>query len=80
MGHGETFKSAASKVMRAATVDFRFFRIPSESEAQAWLEFDVDRVELATAELESRDCRMLVKARRNPGGQIVSRFLSPEGL
>jgi hypothetical protein len=33
MGHGKTFKSAASKEMRAATIDFRFFRIPSESEA-----------------------------------------------
>ncbi len=47
---------------------------------QAWLEFDVESVERATAELESRGYRMLVKNRKEPWGQTVSRFLSPEGL
>ena len=47
---------------------------------QAWLEFDVDNVESATAELESRGYRMLVKNKTEPWGQIVSRFLAPEGL
>ncbi len=47
---------------------------------QAWLEFDVDDVEQATAELESRGCRMLIKNKKEPWGQIVSRFLAPEGL
>jgi catechol 2,3-dioxygenase-like lactoylglutathione lyase family enzyme len=47
---------------------------------QAWLEFDVDSVENATAELESRGYRMLVKNRKEPWGQTVTRFLSPEGL
>ena len=47
---------------------------------QAWLEFDVASVEKATAELESKGCKMLVKNRREPWGQVVSRFLSPEGL
>jgi hypothetical protein len=47
---------------------------------QAWLEFDVDSVEQATAELESRGYRMLVKSRKEPWGQAVSRFISPEGL
>ncbi len=47
---------------------------------QAWLEFDVDNVEQATAELESRGYRMLVKGRKEPWGQTVTRFLSPEGL
>lgn len=47
---------------------------------QAWLEFDVENVETATAELESRGYRMLVKNRKEPWGQIVSRFLAPEGL
>ena len=47
---------------------------------QAWLEFDVDNVEQATAELESRGYRMLVKSKKEPWGQTVSRFLSPEGL
>lgn len=47
---------------------------------QAWLEFDVDSVERATTELESRGYRMLVKNRKEPWGQTVSRFLAPEGL
>ncbi len=47
---------------------------------QAWLEFDVVSVEHATAELESEGYRMLVKNRKEPWGQVVSRLLSPEGL
>ena len=47
---------------------------------QAWLEFDVESVEKATRVLESRGYQMLVKNREEPWGQIVSRFLSPEGL
>ena len=45
----------------------------------AWLEFDVDSVEAATAALESRGYRMLVKNKKEPWGQTVSRFISPEG-
>jgi hypothetical protein len=47
---------------------------------QAWLEFDVDSVETATAELESQGYRMLIKNKKEPWGQTVSRFISPEGL
>jgi hypothetical protein len=47
---------------------------------QAWIEFDVDNVETATAELESRGYRMLVKNKTEPWGQTVSRFIGPEGL
>ena len=47
---------------------------------QAWLELDVDDVARATAELEARGYRMLVKNRTEPWGQTVSRLLSPEGL
>jgi len=47
---------------------------------QSWLEFDVDSVEEATTYLESKDYRMLVKNKKEPWGQTVSRFLSPEGL
>jgi hypothetical protein len=47
---------------------------------QAWLEFDVQNVETATAVLESGGYRVLVKNKKEPWGQIVSRFLSPEGL
>lgn len=47
---------------------------------QAWLEFDVDNVQQATAALESRGYRILVKSKQEPWGQTVSRFVSPEGL
>jgi hypothetical protein len=47
---------------------------------QAWLEFDVENVERATTELESRGYRMLIKNKKEPWGQTVSRFLAPEGL
>ncbi len=47
---------------------------------QAWLEFDVENVEAATAELESQGYRMLVKNRKEPWGQTVSRFLDPQGV
>jgi Glyoxalase-like domain len=47
---------------------------------QAWLEFDVDGVENATADLESQGYRILVKNKKEPWGQTVSRLLSPEGL
>ncbi len=47
---------------------------------QAWLEFDVDNVKKATEELESQGHRMLVKNKKEPWGQTVSRFITPEGL
>jgi catechol 2,3-dioxygenase-like lactoylglutathione lyase family enzyme len=47
---------------------------------QAWLEFDVADVEAATKELEAQGYRLLVSARREPWGQTVTRFLSPEGM
>lgn len=47
---------------------------------QAWLEFDVESVEEATVELESRGYRMLIKNKREPWGQTVTRFISSEGL
>ncbi len=47
---------------------------------QAWLEFEVENVEEATAGLESRGYRMLIKNKKEPWGQTVSRFISPEGL
>jgi hypothetical protein len=46
----------------------------------AWLEFEVDSVEHATAALERRGYRMLVRNRQEPWGQTVSRLMSPEGL
>jgi hypothetical protein len=47
---------------------------------QGWLELDVDSVERATMALTARGYRMLVQNKKEPWGQIVSRFLSPEGL
>jgi hypothetical protein len=47
---------------------------------QAWLEFDVQSVEIATAALESQGYRILVKNKKEPWGQTVTRLLSPEGL
>ena len=47
---------------------------------QAWLEFDVDDVEDASRELESRGYKLLVSNRTEPWGQVVSRLISPEGL
>ena len=47
---------------------------------QAWLEFDVDSVQAATADLESRGYRMLVSNKVEPWDQTVTRLLSPEGL
>lgn len=47
---------------------------------QAWLEFDVDDVAGAAAELEQRGYKLLVANRTEPWGQVVSRLISPEGL
>ena len=47
---------------------------------QGWLEFDVEDVEQATEELASRGYKLLVKARTEPWGQVVTRLLGPEGL
>ena len=47
---------------------------------QAWLEFEVEDIEAATEEMGKLDYRLLVATRKEPWGQIVTRFLSPEGL
>jgi catechol 2,3-dioxygenase-like lactoylglutathione lyase family enzyme len=47
---------------------------------QAWIEFDVDDVENATRELQGQGYRILVEARKEPWGQIVTRLLGPEGV
>ena len=45
---------------------------------QAWLEFDVKDIDKATEELQSQGYSLLVAARKEPWGQTVTRFLSPE--
>lgn len=47
---------------------------------QSWVEFDVDDVAQATAELAAKGHRILVGAKKEPWGQTVSRLLSPEGI
>ena len=47
---------------------------------QGWVEFDVDDVAAATAELEAKGYRVLVANKTEPWGQTVSRLLGPEGL
>lgn len=47
---------------------------------QAWIEFDVDDLTSATRELEERGYTPLIKARKEPWGQEVTRLLGPEGL
>ena len=47
---------------------------------QAWIEFDVDDVGAATAELATLGYSLLVAAREQPWGQTVTRLLGPEGL
>jgi catechol 2,3-dioxygenase-like lactoylglutathione lyase family enzyme len=46
----------------------------------SWLEFDVEDVESATEVLKTRGYTLLVEARKEPWGQIVTRMLSPEGI
>ena len=47
---------------------------------QAWIEFDVENIEKATAELKSQGYKLLVATRKEPWGQVVTRLLGPEGL
>ena len=47
---------------------------------QAWIEFDVEDVAKTTEELESQGYQMLIRNKKEPWGQTVSRFISPEGL
>ena len=47
---------------------------------QAWLEFDVDDVAAAGAELGAQGFHLLVDNRVEPWGQRVTRLLGPNGL
>jgi catechol 2,3-dioxygenase-like lactoylglutathione lyase family enzyme len=53
---------------------------PEVPAPQGWIEFDVEDVAAATAELEAKSYRVLVAAKQEPWGQTVTRLLSPEGL
>lgn len=47
---------------------------------QGWIEFEVEDLAAATAELESSGHRPLVAQKMEPWGQTVTRFLDPNGL
>lgn len=47
---------------------------------QGWVEFDVEDIAAATAELKAQGHRLLVENRTEPWGQRVSRLLGPNGL
>ncbi len=45
-----------------------------------WLEFDVEDMAAAVADLERDGYRVLVADKKEPWGQTVTRLLSPEGI
>ncbi|MBV8043569.1 VOC family protein [Pluralibacter sp.] len=47
---------------------------------QAWIEFEVRDIDVATRVLKSKGYQLLVAQREEPWGQTVTRLLSPEGL
>lgn len=47
---------------------------------QAWIEFEVTDVEAATEELAARGIELLVSARQEPWGQVLTRFLAANGM
>lgn len=49
-------------------------------EPTSWIEYDVEDVEIASKELQQRGYKLLVSNRTEPWKQVVTRFLSPEGI
>lgn len=47
---------------------------------QAWLEFEVEDVKEASEEIKKKGYKLLLDSHKEPYGQTVSRFLSPEGI
>ncbi len=47
---------------------------------QGWVEFDVEDIAAATAELQEQGYKLLVADRTEPWGQRVTRLLGPDGL
>lgn len=47
---------------------------------QSWLEFEVEDIKEASEEIKSKGYELLLDSFEEPYGQIVSRFLSPEGI
>jgi len=65
----------------AARLCFETDRWPNDIPIpQAVIEFEVDVVAQAAAEMERRGYRLLTGVKTEPWGQVVARLLSPEGL
>ncbi len=47
---------------------------------QAWIEFDVEDIGAATAELQEQGYRLLLADKLEPWGQRVTRLLDPDGM
>jgi hypothetical protein len=47
---------------------------------QAWTEYEVEDVTTATEVLKEKGYTLLISDRKEPWGQVVTRFLSPEGI
>jgi len=47
---------------------------------QTSIEYEVEDVESATEIMKEKGYKLLVSSRKEPWGQIVTRFLSPEGI
>jgi catechol 2,3-dioxygenase-like lactoylglutathione lyase family enzyme len=68
-------------VADAATSIFGTDRWPDDVPVpQGGIEFEVEDVDEAAAELQARGCALLVGPMTEPWGQKVARLLSPEGL
>ncbi|MGA7672094.1 MAG: VOC family protein [Nitrolancea sp.] len=46
----------------------------------AWIEFDVEDIAAATAELQEKGYRLLLADKLEPWGQRVTRLLDPDGM
>ncbi|HEU0000493.1 MAG TPA: VOC family protein [Ktedonobacteraceae bacterium] len=47
---------------------------------QSWIEFDVEDVAAATAELENKGYQVLLATKQEPWGQTVTRLLGPDNF
>ena len=47
---------------------------------QSCIEFEVEDIAMATEIMKEKGYKLLISARTEPWGQIVTRFLSPEGI
>ena len=86
-GYVHTQKLAGTKyfaiwpLAQAAESCFGTSQWPADVPApQAWIEFDVEDIEAASEALERQGYKLRVRARVEPWGQTVTRFLSPEGM